>query len=86
MTQHILDSPVVDVAFVLATNEAELLLLGRVVGLGKLVQGRVRCRAWVNIARRLLHSRRVVEQPGIARLSSILLLLLVVWPWQACSG
>jgi len=78
MTQHILDSPVVDVAFVLATNEAELLLLGRVVGLSKLVQGRVRCRAWVNIARRLLHSRRIVEQPGIARLSSLLLLLLVV--------
>merc|ERR1719341_1389034 len=76
--QDVLDSPVIDVALELATNEAQLVLLGRVVGLGKLVQGRVGCRAWVNVATRLLHGLGVVEQPGIARLTSLLLLLLVV--------
>merc|ERR1719341_255849 len=59
-------------------DEALLVLLGRVVGLGKLVQGRVGRRAWVDVATGLVHGLGVVEQPGVARLSSLLLLLLVV--------
>jgi len=75
--QNVLDGPVVDVALVLATNKALLPLLGRMVGLGKLVQGRIRCRAWVNVATWLVHGLGIVDQPGIAGLPSLLLLLLV---------
>ena len=57
--------PVVDIAFVLATNEALLLLLGRVVGLGQNVQGRIGSRAWVDITNRLVHCLGGVEQPSL---------------------